>query len=258
LGRLDDDLARIVELVALASSWLMPKQGTSGVRSVPDSRPPLDVAALDVACGNGVLDVLERWERITREHFGLGPYGPASLARGATVKGCVDFLRPWLFSMAEDAKFPIDDLASDAKALRWGSPADPELGIAAIPSLESIDPDHDTDDRSKLKCPGDHPDADGRRCHAILLYDREHPSEDICCRRCGTTWTGARLLLLTYIDDTQTVWAYTAEIVDRLPIAAATLRQWGKRGHIPRRNSQYDIGAVYRRLNTPVSQVAEP
>lgn len=245
LGRLDDDLARLVELTALAASWLTPRATTgAGVRSVPGSRPPLSLEALDAAIGNDVLPLLESWERLTREHFGLGPYGPASLARGATVKGSVDFLRAWLLTIAEKVGYPIDDLAREVRDCRW--------------SLERLDPAHETDDTARLKCPGDHPDADGRLCHAILVYDREHPSEDICCRRCGTTWTGTRLLLLTYTDATQTVWAYAAEVVDRLPITAATLRQWGKRGHIPRRNAQYDIGAVYRRLNTPALEVAEP
>ena len=82
LARIDDDLARIVELVAQASDWLHPRTGGSaGTRSVPASRPPLDVAALDAAIGLDVLPLLESWERLVREHFGYGPYGPASLLR---------------------------------------------------------------------------------------------------------------------------------------------------------------------------------
>lgn len=88
LGRIDDDLARIVELVALAGDWLHPRAtGTSeGSRSVPGSRPPLSVDVLDAAIGLDVLPLLESWERLVREHFGYGPYGPASLLR---TKGMV-------------------------------------------------------------------------------------------------------------------------------------------------------------------------
>jgi hypothetical protein len=82
LGRIDDDLARIVELVAQASDWLHPRTGCGNTtRAVPTSRPPLDVAALDAAIGLDVLPLLESWERLVREHFGYGPYGPASLLR---------------------------------------------------------------------------------------------------------------------------------------------------------------------------------
>jgi hypothetical protein len=158
------------------------------------------------------------------------------------LSGCVAFLRANLARIVETPDFPVEDFAAEIRDARW--------------QLERLNPERDTDDATRIKCPGDHPDADGRLCHNTLTYDREHPSDDICCRRCGNTWTGARLLLLTYTDETQTVWAYPAEITDRLPITANTLRQWGKRGHIPRRNAQYDIGAVYRRLNAPVSGVA--
>lgn len=52
---------------------------------MPSSRPPLDVAALDAALGLDVLPLLEDWEKLVREHFGLSRYGPASLARNQSV-----------------------------------------------------------------------------------------------------------------------------------------------------------------------------
>lgn len=244
MGRIDDDLARLPELVAEAAGWLVRDgSGSTGVRSVPGSRPPLDVAALDAAVGNDVLPLLESWIRLVREENHLSPYGAATEGVAVTVAGSVAFLRLWLLWAAESPSWPIEDMAREIRDARW--------------SLERLDPDHEKDDRTYMKCPGDHPDADGRLCHARIHYDREHPADDIHCRRCGTTWTGARLLLLTYLDESQVVWAYAAEVTDRLKVEPATLRQWVKRGHIPKRGSQYDIGAVYRRIHSPsIDEVA--
>jgi len=84
LARIDDDLARIAELVRIAAGWLMPRTGAGGGgRSVPASRPPLDIAALDAACAHDVLPLLEAWERLTREFYGLTPYGIATSIRNA-------------------------------------------------------------------------------------------------------------------------------------------------------------------------------
>jgi len=246
IARIDDDLARIDELTTQAGDWLHPRTtGTSeGSRSVPGSRPPLSVDVLDAAIGLDVLPLLEEWIRATREHNRLAPYGAATEGHAVTVAGSVAFLRSWLLWAAGEPSWPIEDYATEIRDARW--------------QLERLNPDQDRDEAARLKCPGEQPDADGRLCHATLTYDREHPGDDIACRRCGTTWTGTRLLLLTYIDASQVVWAYPAEITDRLGVTASTLRQWGKRGHIPRRNAQYDIGAVYRRLNTPITGVAQP
>ena len=55
LGRLDDDLARIVELTAMAATWITADRqgnGAGGSRPVPGSRPPLDLATLDAVLGN--------------------------------------------------------------------------------------------------------------------------------------------------------------------------------------------------------------
>lgn len=87
LGRLDDDLARIVELTRLAADRLIreTKGSSNGSRSVPSSRPPIDLAALDAAMGLDVLPLLDSWERLVREQFNLTRLGPASLARNTSV-----------------------------------------------------------------------------------------------------------------------------------------------------------------------------
>lgn len=249
LGRLDDDLARIVELVALAATWLHPRSGSSGVRSVPASRPPVDLASLDAAIGNDVLPLLESWERMVREWYGLGAYGPASRARNAalaveqyragvpgppaTVKGCAGFLRAWLFRIAETADFPVDDLAREARDCRW--------------QLERLDPDHDRPDGIRVACTSAHPDHDGRECGNRLVIDGTMLTQDVECRRCGNVTTGGRMILSALNDPAVTVWAYPDVIEATLGIKAATLRQWHARGHIKRSGNRYDVGEAFRR-----------
>ena len=242
LARLDDNLARIAELVSWASNWLQPRQGRSnGGRSVPGSRPPLDVAALDAAMACDVLPVLESWERLTRETYGLAPYGPASLSRNAamakggavtppvTVKGCVAFLRANVARIAETADYPIDDLARELRELTT--------------SLEHLDPlrDNVDTDRSRLKCPAEHPDADGRNCGNWLLVDPERPREDITCRRCHTTWTSERLVLVALATPGDPIWMTAQPICAWLGVGAVTLNKWVRAGHVTRRGTLYNV-----------------
>lgn len=246
LNRIDDNLARIVELVRWASAWLSPRTGSGNTgRSVPASRPPLDIASLDAAMGNDVLPVLESWERLTREFYGLAPYGPASLSRNAamsqggpvtapvTVRGCVAFLRANLARIAESVDYPIDDLATEVRELRIG--------------LEYLDPDHERPEGIRVPCPADHPEGDGRSCSHRLPVDAKRPADDVECRRCGTVWTSGRLILVALNDPGVTIWAYPDVIEDALGIPSRTLRQWATDGHVRRNGSQYDVGAAFRR-----------
>ena len=243
LDRLDDNLARIAELVAFASSWLLPRTGAgNGGRTVPGSRPPLDIASLDAAMANDVLPLLESWERMIREDASLSPYGVATAHETATVARSVGFLRSWLLWAAETADFPVDLLANEVKALRYGG----ELPTGDFAGLEQIDPDYERDHRSKLKCPGDHPDNDGRRCHARIYFDREHPTEDITCLRCHSVWTGTRLFLLALGDETQRIWRTPAEIVELVDVSKRTIQRWAEADLLERNGSRYDLGQVWR------------
>lgn len=91
---LQTQVADIARLAADAAAYVAPGSTTGGGgRSVPSSRPPLTVDALDPELTPvptpgtppdrwpTVLEVLEAWERMCREMRGLAPYGPASLDR---------------------------------------------------------------------------------------------------------------------------------------------------------------------------------
>jgi len=234
LARIDHDLERIAELTRHAADRLIPEtRPGNGGRSVPGSRPPLDVVALDDACGVDTLRHLEDWCRLIREEAGLARYGAATEAERVTVGSSVQWLRSWLLWASERPDFPTDDLAREMRELRAG--------------LEHYDPAHTGDAHgTRLRCPSDHPDGDGRLCHARIVYDRERPRDDIGCPRCGTTWTGARLLLLALSDDTQVIWAYAADVIALTDINASTLRVWAHRGVVARDGARYDIGQVWR------------
>lgn len=252
LAHLDDNLAAIVDLSRAAAGWLSPRSGHGeGVRSVPASRPPLDVASLDAALCSDALPLCESWERLTREHFGLGPYGPASRARSATLaaeqvrsgiptplgnlgtlRAVVGFLRSWLLRMVEDASYPVDDLAREVRELRG--------------QLDSLDPERQNTAGERLLCPADHPDGDGRPCHNRINLIPGAPRDDVYCRRCGTTWNTNRLKLLCLHDDTQRIWRTPAEIVEIVDVPKRTIQRWADKGLIERQGIRYDLGGVWR------------
>jgi hypothetical protein len=81
-------------------------------------------------------------------------------------------------------------------------------------------------------------------------------SQDVTCRRCGNVTTGGRMIYTALSDPAVTVWAYPDVIEATLGVKASTLRQWVHRGHVTKQGGRYDAGAVYRRRNTPVTEVA--
>lgn len=235
LGRIDDDLARIVELTTLAAGWVSANRqgsGAGGSRPVPGSRPPLDVAALDACLGHDVMPLLESWVRLIREEAGLTAYGRATEGRNVTVGLLVPWLRSWSLWAAERVGFPIEDYARELRDARW--------------ALERLDPDRDKPG-PRIPCQADHPDADGRTCGYRLVVTMDRPADDVTCPRCGDTTTAGRILLSALNDPAVTVWAYPADITEALGIAARTLRDWGAKGEVRRMGSRYDVGACFRK-----------
>jgi len=93
--RLDDMLVAIVDLAAQAAAYIVPpSRGGSTGRSVPSSRPPIDVEAVepeltlvrlqpdDETSDEPILWVLESWVRILMDEQEMGRYGPWSAAAG--------------------------------------------------------------------------------------------------------------------------------------------------------------------------------
>lgn len=236
LNRVDDDLAAIPALTALAFVYLPAKAAPGGgARGKPGSRPPIDLDQIDAQLHLDSLPVLESWERLTREHFGLSPYGPASLARLAQPRGqldgCVAFLRSWTPRMAERRDYPLDDYAREVAGVRRRlNRFDPARKPAAW----------------RVPCPAPHPDADGRLCGWRLALDRDDLRAITVCPACASQWTADRLLLVALDDRDNPVWLTAEQVADMTGVSARTLNRWADMGRIPRKGTRLDAGAALR------------
>ena len=215
LSHIDDDLARIVELTALAGGRLIPEtRPGNGGRSVPGSRPPLSVDALDDCIGHDVLPILESWIRLIREEAALSPYGAATEAERVTVASSVAWLRSWLLWAAERPDFPLADFADEIRTITArlyrhdpNRPARP-VGIP-------------------VRCTADHPDADGRGCDYLLTTNG---TDTITCPRCLTRYTPDDIL--DPLNPTLLTADQLIVLDDGNGNPRERLRNWHKRGKI--------------------------
>lgn len=235
-------VADIARLAADAAAWVAPGSTTGGGgRSVPSSRPPLTVDAVDPeltligpAPSPSVLEVLESWERMTREMREMAPYGPASAARAhaiaasapgglyagtsATLVGCVDFLGRQVVWMGTEPDFPLEDFADEMRA--------------CVRVLRRWDVDRD-DMGTMVKCPTL---GDAGECGYRLYYVDVH--EDVTCRRCGAT-RSAMTLAAVAMADGRDVWLDPEAASQYLGVSEATLRRMARKGVIKREHSRY-------------------
>lgn len=259
-GWLQREVAEILRLAADAAAWVSPgSTGSSGARSVPGSRPPLRVDALDPELTPvpqpgqpsevwpTVLEVCEAWERMTREMRGLAPYGPASAARArgmalerartalggtdgaggvndtsVTLTGCVAFLGRQVAWMTTESDFPVDDFAD-------------EIG-ACVRVLRRWD--STTEERGTMvRCPTV---TDAGECGYRLSYrDMDEP---VTCRRCGQTRDAATLALIA-MSDGREVWLDPEAAAKWLCVSEPTLRRMARRGEIQRSHGRYRMPA---------------
>ena len=145
------------------------------------------------------------------------------------LRSCVDFLRANLMRLAESPDFPIEELAREVRDLRH--------------SLEHLDPMRDDvdADRSRLKCPSEHPEADGRICGNWLLVDPDRPRDDIVCRRCRTTWTSERLVLVALATPGDPIWMTAQPICAWLGIHSITLNRWVREKRVTKRGTLFNV-----------------
>ena len=280
LNRIDDNLARIAELTAWAADFVEKSTAANMAGSaIAAESSLLNLDALDAAAGRTAVRV-EGWERMTREHFGYTPWPPRRTAQNAalaaarrargvrdpewSVEASVRFLRAQLLRIIEDATYPIEEFAGDVKAIRWGIPAVPDEGIVAQPGLERFAKDRDNAKPGvRVRCPADHPEADGRLCLAWLIVDKERPKEDVVCPRCRTTWTQERLVLVANsVPAAEPIWATGEEVMSWLQLSPRTLSRWVKCGSVERRRTRdgwiYDVQQVHaaNRNRSATDQVA--
>jgi hypothetical protein len=248
--RVDTQLGELLDLHALAPLHLQP--GSSGdhtLTGVAGSRPPCNLAALDVALGEEALGILEGWERWWREHWSLTPYGVASAvyaARSApsgaglgstatsrTLTGVVGFLRAWWPRAAEVVEPPPDEFADEVRRL-W---------VTARSALQLHEPAPWT-----VACP-----TDG--CGKRLRVEHDGRTALVRCPRCGVERTLPTLMMLAR-EDGRPCWVDAPTAAWSLGIDVAHLGPMVRDGRLRSRGDrdcrQYDVNSLRDTPNTEV------
>lgn len=251
-ARIGDDLAAIVDLAAQAAAWLVPgSTGTSGARSVPGSRPPLNVEAVDPALASvpghdaPLLVLLEEWARLIRAERGMTPYGPASVewavnarrgtvgASGAasggndtrvTLSGCVAFLRAQLEWATTEPEFPLEDFADEV--------------AACVRALRRWDTEAERVNAYVVECPHE---TDAGTCGHRLRIAGEDAEGWFHCPRCRTEWSVDRLMLVWAETSDAAMWLDHEAVTRRYGVDRSTLDRWVRSGRIARWHGLYDV-----------------
>jgi hypothetical protein len=220
-------LTNIVDYQALASGNLLPGQGGDG-RSTERSLG-INVAALDLVGAFDAIAVLESWERIWREDYGLSPYGPASALRDPTARGTllgiVSFLQSWLTKSCTEHP-AIDEFAHELRTLhRSCQQAAGQTQRAAW----------------RVTCPADVEDGE---CGNQLRVSGQDFGGQVTCRACNTTWPVDRLLHVVATSRHAELWLDPEAASEWLGVHTGTLRKWAKDGRIKRERGRYEVHSL--------------
>lgn len=237
--RLSRDLRSIPELAAMAAAWIEPGSSTgNGSRSVPSSRPPLNVDCLDPALAHVpghdacLLVLLEEWERMIRDMRHMAHYGPASASRAqgaagdttVTLTGVVGFLVAQVEWIVSESGFPVDDFAAEVRACvrvlrRWDADAHEGTGYV-------------------VECPHD---IEGGTCGRRIRIDGEDAESYFTCPKCGTEWSVDRLMLVWAETSDAAMWLDAEAVTRRYGVDRTTLDRWVRSGRLSKWHGLYDI-----------------
>jgi hypothetical protein len=250
----DAALAGILQLHHMAARRLTPDtNGNDGPIGLHRDPPlPLDLGALDLSHGEGVLGVLEAWERWWREHWGLANYGEASASRlivhvshgtaelastatSRNLSGTVRFLRARWPIAATVVEPPPGEFADEILRLHRECLA----ALHRIPS--DLDMDIDPPPDYVLECPTDD-------CHNRIPMTRmprpvegEKPEPvSVSCAKCGARWTTPRLLLVAAVSGTR-VEITVDDAATHYGVTAGTVRRMVQRGDLHRGRRGYVV-----------------
>jgi hypothetical protein len=248
--RITRHLDAILQLTAEAAAHMDRPSKPGAGRSVPGSRPPLVVEALDPeltlvrlvpddpSTEVPMLTILEDWERIIREDRGLVPYGIASEARLAatgplhgaswarhtpvTLTGVVRFLQAHQDWVLTEPSFDVAEYARQIELCRRA---------VARWDADAHEPGW------RVPCPTVGDDGD---CGQVLKVARG--AETVYCRACGREWDITRLLAVAGRD--ADVWVDLEAAATLAGIHERTLRRWISRGHVTKRGQLVRIQDV--------------
>lgn len=252
--RVRRDLHDILRLTCDAHAQTQPKTGTGGSRTVPGSKPPLTVDALDpeltlirlIATDPSsevpMLVLLEDWERVIREDRGLVAYGLASEARLAqagalhataytgtvTLTGVIGFLLHHHDWAVTEPTFDLAEYAHQIRLCRravsrWDNTTDPPGWRVPCPTVT------------------EHGD-----CGRQLRVGRG--DQHAYCRDCGREWELPRLLAVAGRD--ADVWVDIEAAATLAGVHEQTIRKWIRRGHIHKRGQLVRVLDVRQHAHT--------
>ena len=220
-------LNQIVEYQAMASDNLVPGQGGDG--RATERTLGINIAALDANAGFDAIAVLESWERVWREDYGLTPYGPASAARletgESTLLGIVKFLQSWLDKSCTEHP-AIDEFAHELRRLHR------DMQQAAGQTRRAA---------WRVTCPTD---TDDGECGQQLKVSGEDFGGQVTCRTCRTTWPVERLLRVVASSRHAQLWLDPEAASEWLGVHTRTLRRWAKEGRIRQAHGRYEVHSI--------------
>lgn len=241
--RLSDDLTAIERLCAAAT--IEPRQGTGdGGRTVPGSRPPINVDGLDPELTlvpsphlprtdwPTVLGLLESWARLIREERGFAPYGPATAhlwgaGTAPVLTEVIRFHRAQVEWATTTPTFPLEDYAGEiaecVRVLRkWDADNAGRQFSVPCPTL--------TDDTDE--------DGNAKDCGCRLYFDQDQ--REVTCRRCRVTRDIETLITVARASRGE-VWVNTATATARFGITPRTLQRLAQQGKVRRRRGLYHL-----------------
>lgn len=225
--RMRKQLGDLIELQALASENLIPGRGGDG--RATERTLGINVAALDSSAAFDAIAVLESWERIWREDYGLAPYGIASSERTPTAEGTllgiVTFLQTWLHKTCNEHP-AVDDFAHELRGIHRA------MQQAAGQTRRTA---------WRVTCPTD---VDEGECGQVLRVSGKDFGGQVTCRSCRTTWPVERLLRVVASSRHAELWLDPEAASEWLGVRAGTLRRWAKEGRITREHGRYEVHSL--------------
>jgi len=242
--RLADALDDLPALAEQASTE--PAQGRGSGRTVPSSRPPIDVDGVDPALALvplapppaepvPVLVVVEGWVRLVREERQMAPYGPWSAAAArstqtrysdtlGTLRAATGFLRAqheWVVAQDWVDAYAGEVWACRRALARWGE-HEPRPVVVACPTITVA---------------GD--------CGHRLRLD----SDVVRCAGCGRDWDADQLVRVACSDDYDPpdVWVDAEAAATAAGVHERTVRKWAARGLVAAQGGRYRLLSVLAR-----------
>ena len=225
----------LAELHKFAGMSLRPGNGGRGSRS-GNRTIGLNVDALDFSQGKELVDILSDWKDLLWDELGLeedfGPFIKSRASSTYSVPNLVNFLLVHFIDLIKNEELAETFMVEIRK-----------LYIAGMKAGGFIEPE-----RMRIKCPSDFRE---QICNAVLQINESDLTAIVQCRRCKAIRTVEQLLRLMLSIPDSRYWLDAESIAQYLPkLNARKVRYYGKKWHIPKWGSLYEIGKFIERYES--------